>query len=91
LVASHYTCPSPVLSDSIRICYNLSRRADYVHIRVYTVADRRVAAFDGPTGVGNMQAAWPASGLANGVYFYLLDAHEGGKTEVRLGKFMILR
>jgi len=79
------------LDRSIRICYNLSRRADYVHIRIFTVADRRVASFEGPIGAGNEQAVWPVSGMANGVYFYLLDAHEGGKTEVRLGKFMILR
>jgi len=71
--------------------YTLSRRANMAHIKIYSVADRLVASFDSPTAFGGNQVSWTASGLANGVYFYVLEADECVSVEKHQGRFIVLR
>ncbi|MDD3051547.1 MAG: FlgD immunoglobulin-like domain containing protein, partial [Candidatus Cloacimonetes bacterium] len=85
-----------------RFTYVLTDDADNVKIKVYTVSGRLVKTFNNlPTSVGYHEYPRTTTGwdcrdergfyLANGIYFYILEANKGGKTISKTQKMAILK
>jgi hypothetical protein len=75
----------------VTFTYQLSMSADQVHFKLYTTAFRMVAEFGGTIHAGNNEMVYNVSGLANGLYYYVVDASAGGKKERKIGKLIIER
>lgn len=71
--------------------YQLSVPVDSVTLKLFTTAFRRVASFTGSTGAGDNNVPFDVSGLANGLYYYVIEADSGGKKEQKIGKLIVLR
>ena len=79
----------------IRISFSITKDADSINIRMYTVSGRLVRSFDlGSTGRGEVSVSIDKSklsGLAKGVYFYKIRARAGSeKAESLPQKLLIL-
>ncbi len=83
--------PNPVIGNNVTFSYTLSGPANQVTIKLFTVAFRRVARFNGLTSVGVNTVTHDLSGLANGLYYCVLEINGNGGTERKTGKLIIAR
>lgn len=83
--------PNPANSGQANFTYQLSAQADQVTIKLYTVSFRRVAEYAGGAQAGNNTVATDLSALANGLYYFVIEADGGGKKEQKTGKLIIAK
>jgi hypothetical protein len=91
--------PNPAKQDLVTFYYQLSMPADLVAFKLYTVAFRKVASFAGTTFAGENKVIYNLTGLANGLYYYVIDADTGGnpstgsgqRHERKIGKLIVAR
>jgi hypothetical protein len=91
LLTSLVAYPNSAKQDQVTFYYQLSVPADQVSFKLYTVAFRKVDSFTGTTQAGENQVVYNVSGLANGLYYYVIDVDLGGKHERKIGKLIIAR
>ena len=75
--------PNPTTDGTGDFIYTLTAPAATVRIQVFALSGRRVAEIDGTAKLGYNQVPWtPPAKLANGSYFYRLEARlESGELE----------
>jgi len=85
--------PNPTTDGTGHFIYTLTAASSRVRIQVFALSGRRVDDVDGDTRLGYNQVAWsPASQLANGTYFYRLEALlDSGETVEHDGWVQVLR
>lgn len=81
-----YPNPYTKTDGTLSVAFTITREADSVNIKIYTVSGRLVRSIDtGPVGRGDVEAFIPKSqidGLARGVYFYRIWARSGAEKAV---------
>ena len=83
--------PNPARDGHVTFTYELSAPAETVIFKLYTVAFRMVAQFNGTTLEGDNSVPFATSNLANGLYYYVLEAKGNGKAERKVGRLLVLR
>jgi thermitase len=84
--------PNPVkYTNQETFYYVLNTSVPQVTIKIFTLAFRKVADFQGTTQQGANNVAYDVSYLANGLYYYTLETQYQGKTERKIGKLLITR
>jgi hypothetical protein len=91
--------PNPVKENDVAFRYQLSMPADQVHFKLFTTAFRKVVEFEGSAHAGDNEAVYNVSGLANGLYYYVIEVEAGGnpssssgqRRERKIGKLIITR
>jgi hypothetical protein len=85
--------PNPSTEGTGSFIYTLTAASTSVRIQVFALSGRRVDDVVGDADLGYNQVSWtPTSELANGAYFYRLEARlESGETVARDGWIQVLR
>jgi hypothetical protein len=91
LVYNPIAYPNPVKQGQVTFTYKLSVPADTVSLKLFTTAFRKVADFNGTALEGPNSVPYDASSLANGLYYYLLEAKSGDRKERFIGKIIVAR
>ena len=86
--------PQPFGRGQVSVAVKLQGRASSLELRIYSLDLALVRKLE---LAGNYQPGWNVApfrldGLADGIYFYVVRAHQGGESSARvLGKMAILR
>ncbi len=91
LIYNPVAYPNPVWGNQVTFNYQLFTQADTVTIKIFTVAYRKVAEITGSPNAGDNNVVDSLSGLANGLYFYVIEAHAGERKEEKVGKLILVR
>lgn len=84
--------PNPTTQGTGDFIYTLTAPTQSVNIQVFALSGRRVASVVGDAGLGYNQVAWRPDDLANGTYFYRVDARlESGDSVTRDGWVQVMR
>jgi hypothetical protein len=91
LLISVVPYPNPATGNQITFNYLLGQTADTVSFKIFTVAFRKVATFSGTTQAGTNNVPFDVSSFANGLYYYVIVASSGGKSDRKVGKLLVIR
>ncbi|HEY5039559.1 MAG TPA: hypothetical protein VIJ93_10850 [bacterium] len=92
LIHDYKGYPNPLKTGSIMtFWYELPVPVDKVTFKLYTVAERKVAQFQGTTNAGDNNFPLDLTTFANELYYYVIEADAGGKQEHKIGKRHIFR
>ncbi len=81
--------PNPLNEEDGYFTFSLSQATETVHIRVYSVAGKRIAEIEAAGTQGYNQIPWqPQPELANGTYLYEISA---GNAPLRQGVIQVMR
>lgn len=85
--------PNPTSDGAGDFVYTLTAPAAHVYIQVFALSGRRIDALEGFSKLGYNQVSWtPDRALANGSYFYRLEAQlDSGETVEQDGWVQVLR
>ncbi len=93
-IGVNYPAPNPGKGDTINIVYEIkSGYAKTVVITFYTLGDRKIGQVkdkDKPAGM-HMLSFKPKSNLANGMYYYLIEAYNGNNKDSHLGAAIVIK
>ena len=89
LVYNNLLYPNPAKGGQVTFSYQLSVPANNVTFKLFTVAFRKVAEFSGTPNAGPNNVPFSTSGLANGLYYYVMEAEAGGHKELKIGKMIV--
>jgi thermitase len=91
LIYNNLPYPNPTKGGQVTFAYELSLPASQVTFKLFTTAFRKVAEFNGTPNAGLNNVSFNTSGLANGLYYYVMEAEAGGHKEQKIGKLIVTK
>lgn len=92
LVSSSVFCyPNPVNSGSAGIRYQLSRQADQVRIRIFTLTGDLVEELSGSATQNQNEVRWNVSRVVSGIYLCQVEARDAGGAQTVFCKIAVVK
>ncbi|HUO57374.1 MAG TPA: Ig-like domain-containing protein, partial [bacterium] len=91
IILNETVYPNPSSGGAVTFAYNLSPGVDQLSFKVFTTAFRKVRTLNGAVLPGVNLVGFDTSELANGLYYYVVEAEAGNRHERRVGKILITR